>query len=267
MTPYQRIALRQLRDGWGVEGRSGRGGKHPFVEFVVDGRRHRLTVNNLGADPVAVANWTRQSLHAALGPPTRSVEGKIKRRMEDMMPTEARLPSGMACRVALYGNAKPLRLRFNLPGVLGLDAWAGVGAKFLGTDAWELWNDPKSTRRWAEGDLVGGMKVDVVDTTVVIGEPFGSSPAEVVEVDGRLLVTCPLATRIPVKTRAMIRAKEKADIITNKLLNDTFFGPSHRERMLAALREIAAIETETECRLAHENGIWEWRVPPVRLEG
>jgi hypothetical protein len=267
--------LRALRTEYGVtDAITGHGGNHPWVEFNHAGRRHRLAVSNAGGDKVAAVNWTRQALRARLGKPIEKETKMSYKAVEEAThladrqlnilkdvaikkANEQRLEkttSPSACTVALYTYHAPdkCRLRFNIPSSLGLDRWTGVAIKTLGQDAWELWEDPSIKRRWHTGERDGTVKLDV---TVTAEDLFGSSPAEAVIVDNdRLLITCPVATRITLGRRTV---DDNAPQVCRS---------SMRDRMLSVLREIAAIEAETERRLSYEKDVWQWTALPIRLE-
>jgi hypothetical protein len=306
---YLSTVLSKLRDDYGVTDAEQReGGKHPCVRFTHRGRRFRLTLGHDGRK--GSVDMKLQDIRRLLGPPpSPAPSDKPRRRLEDMMPEQAQIgaaghqvqffapattgevtrasPEHLAARVAAYKNGNRLRLHVNVPETM-VSGWAvGVGARAVGEDAWELYPDSSTHRSWSRGDTRGTVKVDLYDATVMETEPFGSSGAEVVSVDGHLLITCRVKDRValgqrPEKRRPSANSSEtvKSATITERDLEawgsvggtGTYgaTGASYRERMVAVLREIAALEAETDRRLVRVKDStprrWEWHAAPVRLE-
>jgi len=290
-THYLNAVLDCLREHGVTDAESGHGGKHPFVRFTHGGRRHRVTLGHDGRQHSI--HMALQGVRRLLGAPTPAPVKRERRRLEDMgpvmpgspesfnpLPLEQQRYPGAAptslirALLALYakGQVSGPRLRVNVS-VDAVGGWNGVDARRHDADTWELWDEPRSSRRWIKGDRAGFVKVDLLDLTDGLA-PFGCSPAEVVEVDGHLLLTCRTADRSPVRGSSRIVTPVSVEV-TPPTAEQTVIPPptptDDRTRMLAVLREVAALEGATGyCLVRVKDDArrrWEWQAPPVRLEG
>lgn len=264
---YRRAVLELLRTDYGVtDATIEPGGNHPKCRFTYGGTERVLTLNVNGTGNFAGAfNLKRQDVRRLLGEPVAQPV-KLKRTLEEMMPIlEARkLESPIAreserydLKASFYVYKDEKRLRFFLPPELLKIFPVGVGVEVSRIDAstWQLLPDPHRARPRVSDKR----DFQVLGHELIVGlEPFVSSPAHGVMIDGIFLVDVPVETRRP-PPRPTARPLPEREAVASRPPAESTAGHAPDEAYLRnALAAVRRVEAETAYRLvkSKETGAW-----------
>lgn len=215
MNEYHRTIVDFLRGHGARDVRLVPGGRHPHVEFLFRDKNFNLAVHNSPPGYSDAATIKVKELRAMLGDPDVAAPREA-RRLEDMTPRA----NGHAAPAAMGGVAMyktpngKLQLRMFPPrsAVDLLDAGA-VRVERMARDTWLLSPDPSATRpRFYQDGKTWILSVGVAEEmTRGFDAPFGTTPAEYVEVDGKVMVRLLVDQIRPVAPRPKRAKRLKID--------------------------------------------------------
>lgn len=287
MNSYQRAVRNYLVEMYHVNpGLPVGGGSHDAFKFEYGGRQRRITLHH-GTDETNAYVMKLQDIRRELGPPPRPKEEPEEKMVEK---------SGEEAFVAAYRGNKPgsLRVRFSIPrGLAEPFLGRAISVEAQGEENWVIraHSDASITKpKFREkGVAIGYSDLEAPLIENCFGQPFGKSPAEVVVVDGSLLIHSDPAKRVPVMEvhRGSKRAVEPDNVeaalhridpaslsveAPAVILAAQSLEVEHQlteEEMLGVLRTLRTVEREGKYELVRTvSGRWEFRprARTIRLE-
>ena len=288
--PIEREVRAYLREHYGVREAvlsQGSGG-HPRLAFEHRGIKHKLTLPNPGMDRGLAAQLKFQDIRRLLGPPTTTEATPEKRKLEDMMPPPIAIETKALGEVARVLPAKtepkprsyrgtcaltispsmPNKTRFRIciPDDL-YQAFGHEGAvklTVLGDDTIQVLPHPDRERKTPSFNRSGRFWMTINEMIFPINaQLFGSSPAEMILVDGSIV-----ARIIEKRPVGRTTKRSEATPIVKDLSNEknTTKTSNPAEEMRDLLRRINEVEAASPYRLVKLEGHgWVWRAPTIRL--
>ena len=234
-TTYRNRVVEYLESGYGVNDAAvySTDGGHRRLRFTYRGVPHTLTLHDSRAKLAGSAlNMKLQDIRRELGDPPPKPAAPLKRKLEDMMPlatlgevapTLAALASAAAeqpvradtyaGKVSLLRPTKPdknPRLVVTIPADLyhAFDYPGGLAVRRLDDETYEIeprrgFKSPRFFKKTNSAENLFDVVSEKAVNPLTPFEPYGASPAEMILVDERILVTVPVATRRPVKKFAL----------------------------------------------------------------
>lgn len=282
MNSYQRAVRNYLVEVYHVNpGLPVGGGSHDAFKFEYGGQERRITLHH-GTDETNALAMKLQDIRRELGSPPQQNEVRGDKMFEK---------SGEGAFVAAYRGNKPgsLRVRFSVPRDLA-EPFLGcaISVEAQGEENWVLRPRPDAgvtkPKFREKGVAIGYSDLEAPLIENCSGEPFGKSPAEVVVVDGSLLIHSDPAKRVPVMEVHRVSKREAEAAVPVAQVDgevvefvkpvpfDVRLGAEKQlteEEMRGALRIIRAAECEGKYELVRTvSGRWEFRprARTIRLE-